>query len=166
MKIRKKNINFRFKKSKLKSKNEKSIMQRSLIIKNCYRELETHKLESHLYSMFNTREFEDSRPIAEELLGCINEYLYSPEELVMNIDFKRGMDELSFWCMRLIKRLEGRDNANSKVAVELLMPLINDINSCELKTNENLSRIGLAPKNLTENTLDYTRLFAARYSAI
>ncbi len=30
MKIRKKNINFRFKKSKLKSKNEKSIMQRSL----------------------------------------------------------------------------------------------------------------------------------------
>ncbi len=32
MKIRKKNINFRFKKSKLKSKNEKSIMQRSYII--------------------------------------------------------------------------------------------------------------------------------------
>ncbi len=29
MKIRKKNINFRFKKSKLKSKTEKSIMQRS-----------------------------------------------------------------------------------------------------------------------------------------
>ncbi len=32
MKIRKKNINFRFKKSKLKSKNEKSIMQRSYIV--------------------------------------------------------------------------------------------------------------------------------------
>ncbi len=33
MKIRKKNINFRFKKSKLKSKNEKSIMQRSYLVR-------------------------------------------------------------------------------------------------------------------------------------
>ncbi len=37
MKIRKKNINFRFKKSKLKSKTEKSIMQRSLVVLRRYK---------------------------------------------------------------------------------------------------------------------------------
>ena len=48
-----------------------------IIIKNCYRKLETYKLESHLYSMFDTKKFEDAKPIAEELLRCINEYMYS-----------------------------------------------------------------------------------------
>ena len=33
-----------------------------IIIKNCYRKLETHKLESHLYSMFDSKDYEDVRP--------------------------------------------------------------------------------------------------------
>ena len=114
-----------------------------IIIKNCYRKLETHKLESHLYSMFDTKNHEDARPLAEELLGCVNEYMYSSEIPVVNIDFKRGMDELNFWCMRLTKKLAGREDADSKVAVELLVDLINDINSCELRMKDNLSRLGL-----------------------
>jgi len=114
-----------------------------IIIKNCYRKLETYKLESHLYSMFDTKKFEDAKPIAEELLGCINEYMYSCLEPVVNIDFKRGMDELNFRCMRLTKRLNGREDVECKLAVELLMDLINDINSCELRMNDNLARLGL-----------------------
>lgn len=114
-----------------------------IIIKDSYRKLETHKLESHLYMMFESKKYEDSRSIAEELLGCINEYMYSSEESVINIDFKRGMGELSFWSMNLTKRFTGKEDADSKIAVVLLMDLINDINLCELRMKESLSRLGL-----------------------
>jgi hypothetical protein len=114
-----------------------------IIIKNCYMKLETHKLESHLYMMFDTKNHEDTRPLAEELLDCVNEYMYSYEEPLVNVDFKRGMDELNFWCMRLTKRLAGIEDPHSKLAVELLMDLINDINLCELRMIDNLSRLGL-----------------------
>ena len=93
--------------------------------------------------MFDSKDYEDVRPLAEELLGCINEYMYSSEEPIVNIDFKKGMDELNFWCMRLAKRLTGREDTNSKMARNLLMDLINDINSCELRMNDNLARLGL-----------------------
>ncbi len=114
-----------------------------MIIKNCYSKLETHKLEYHLYSMFDTKGFESEKPIAEELLGCINEYVYISDEMDINLDFKRGMDELNFWCMRLTKRLNNRQEVEAKVAAELLIDLINEINSCELRMKENLSRLGL-----------------------
>lgn len=114
-----------------------------IIIKNCYRKIETHNLESHLYTMFDSKEYAYLKPMAEELLGCVNEYMYSSEEPVMNIDFKRGMDELNFWSMRLVKRLNEREDTESKIAVELLMDLITDINSCELLMNDNLSKLGL-----------------------
>lgn len=114
-----------------------------IIIKKSYKKLETHKLESHLYSMFDAKEFEDSRSIAEELFGCINDYMYSSEEPVMNVDFKIGMDELSFWSMRLVRKFVNKPDTKSKIAVELLMDLINDINLCESKMKDNLSRLGL-----------------------
>tara|TARA_B100000809_G_C15121726_1_gene524554 strand:+ start:638 stop:1024 length:387 start_codon:yes stop_codon:yes gene_type:complete len=114
-----------------------------IVIKQCYRKVETHKLESHLYTMFDTKKHEDSRFIAEELLGCIDEYLYSPEELVVNLDFKRGMNELNYWCIRLTKRLGKREGSDSKIATELLCDLIDNINTCEMKMNGNLSNLGL-----------------------
>ena len=114
-----------------------------IIIKQCYKKIETHKLESHLYAMFDSKKHEDSRFIAEELLGCINEYLYASEEPVINLDFKRGMDELNYWCMRLTKRLGNREGSDSKIATELLSDLIDDINTCEVRMNSNLSKLGL-----------------------
>lgn len=114
-----------------------------IIIKQCYKKIETHKLESHLYSMFDSKTYEDSRFIAEELLGCINEYLYSSEEPVVNLDFKRGMDELSYWSMRLTKRLGNREGSDSRIAIELLNDLITDIQSCETRMNTNLTNLGL-----------------------
>jgi hypothetical protein len=49
---------------------------------------------------------------------------------------------LNFWCMCLAKRLNGREDAECKVAVELLLGLMNDINSCELLMNDNLAQLG------------------------
>jgi hypothetical protein len=113
-----------------------------IIIKNSVKKIETHHLESHLYKMFDGDKYEDVRPITEELLACVNAYFYASEELDVNLDFKRGMNELNFWCMCLAKRLNGREDAECKVAVELLLGLMNDINSCELLMNDNLAQLG------------------------
>jgi hypothetical protein len=112
-------------------------------IKECYRKMETDKLESHLYRMFGAKKHEDSRSIAEELLGCINEYLYSSEVPIEIIDFKRGMNELNYWCMHLTKRLTKREGSDAKIATELLCDLIDKINNYEVKINENLSKLKL-----------------------
>lgn len=115
-----------------------------IIIKQCYKKIETHKLEAHLYDMFDSKNYENSRALAEEVLGCINEYMYAADDSVINLDFKRGMDELTFWSMRLTKRLsENKEDVNSRIAVELLLDLINEINTCDISLKENLSKLSL-----------------------
>lgn len=114
-----------------------------IIISQSYRRIQTHQLESHLYSMFDTKKYEDLRSTAEELLGCINEYLYTTDEPVVNLEFKKGMDELNYWCKRLNNRIGQREGSDSQIASELLGDLIDEINESEMKMKDNLSRLGL-----------------------
>ncbi len=115
-----------------------------IIIAQCYRRVQTHQLESHLYAMFDTKKYEDLRSTAEELLGCINEYLYTTNEPEVNIEFKKGMDELNYWCKRLNNRLGEREGSDSQIASELLGDLIEEINRSEMKMKDNLMRLGLS----------------------
>lgn len=117
------------------------------VIKSCYKKIDTNKLESYLYAILNKREFADVRNLGEQVLLSINDYFYAAEEPVVNLDFKRGMDELNFWSMRLAKKMALKNTPQSKLAYQLLFDLIDEINTCELRLNNNLSKLGV-DKNL------------------